>query len=223
MRISNSNPSFRSRGSVATIWLKESRQLQLARLTLAFIVLAGFGSVFAGRANAYQHCSNLAAPSAILNLGLAVPIVESTSNGGIYEQGGCHFWVVDISVPSNSSGGPNSVPSFFINLGSGFGPNTKAACDAYADYFVVFVKHQGQTQFGSTPIAHGSRKGVWSAQKGLIARCGLKESSTYEKLSDSLNPPASGTDIYRFAGAVKIGKKWKTVNVWAKHHVVIPW
>jgi len=219
MQNPNLNLSFRSLSRMVAGFVKARKQLRPARLVLACIALVGFSFVFAGRANA-MPCWALTSPSATLSLGLGVPSVESTSNGGIYEKSGCHYWVVDISVPSNSSGGQNSIPSFGIYLDT-WGPHTKAGCQTYEDYFVVFVKHQGQDQFESTPIAHGSRTGVWNPGKDAIPLCGLKESKTYVNLSDSLNPPASGTDVYRVAAAVRSGSKWKTVNVLAQH-VVIP-
>jgi hypothetical protein len=177
-------------------------------------MVAGFGSVFAGRANAIQHCWDLPSPNATRFLGPGPGDVLSVSDSGTYSKGGCHYWVVDISVPSNSSGGIEFLPAFSINF-SGV-PTTKTSCLAYQDYLVVFVKHQGQPQFDSTPIARGSRKGSWHPGN-FFGPCTLTLSANNKNSGKPLSPPADGTDVYRVAAAIKSGNTWKIVRVTAAH------
>lgn len=223
MRISDLNLSSRSRASVTATSFRAYKKWCLARITMACLVLAALGFVFAGRAHA-TPCWALATPSATRSLGPGLSMVESTSNGGLYEKSACHYWVVDISVPSDSFGASGDLPSFSIFINGR--PTTKAACQSYYDAVQVYVKHPAQTQFETTPIAREARRGVWHSTNSedlpLSDRCELRTFGTAVKLPQGLNPPGTGTDIYRVAGVVRSGSVRKRIQLMAQHSLKLP-
>jgi hypothetical protein len=218
MQISNLNLSSRSRGGVAAICSKASRPSQLVRLIMAGIVFAAFGFVFATSANA--QCDKLKTPNATLNLGFQITDVESKSNGGTYAGGGgiqpinsinCHYWVVDILVPANSSAATQYYARAISLSSGGDVPKTKAACQLYNGDSLVYLKTSEATGFQL--IQKKSSKGVWHKGGGLIpSSCDVGES-----LSQLGNPPASGYVIYRVAGAATLGGQYTTVGVRGWH------
>jgi hypothetical protein len=211
MRVLNFIRLYQLLGRMAVTSSKACRS-QLAQLVFTSLALAGFIAIFAGSANAIPCWA--VSPNMTRILGPGVPDVESTSNGALYAKSGCHYWVVDISVPSNSSGGSFDLPSILMDSRASFTSN-KANCESYRDYILIYVKHPGQSQFDPTPISQGWRKGVWHG--GEISPCTIRISKTYKELPAPLNPPKTGTDIYRVAGSARIGESWKRVHVTATH------
>ena len=201
MQRSNLNFLSKSRARVAAIYLKVPRPFHLVRLTLAFIMLAVFGSVFSGSANA-QDCGKVITPDATLNLGPGVTDVQSASNGGTYGTGpkkpnsiNCHYWVVDIAVPNNSSAA-GQYYSRAVNFASGGDiPKTKAECQSFHSHSLVYLKTS--EPIGFQLIQDHDSKGVWRTGNKLIpASCSFGEATVPRP------PPDSGSVTYRVAGKV---------------------
>ncbi|HEX4965678.1 MAG TPA: hypothetical protein VF173_33010 [Thermoanaerobaculia bacterium] len=192
-------------------------------LTLAALILAGLSLSLAGPAAALL-CENAAA-NASLVLGPAKHSVKSTSSGGGYATVSCKNFVVDISVPSNSSGTGTDLKSFSIwtNFENPVGAITaKAACLAFSDQTLVYKKAGGAGQFQM--IGSWQRSGSWTdptQQNGILFPCTI-QTKPGAILLPTLNPPANGADLYRVVTIRKSGTTPQTVIVEADHDSPAP-
>lgn len=182
----------------------------------------------------------VASPHASLLLGPGVLSVQAASTGGTYHDGGCGLFIVDISVPSDSSGPAGFFPSFRVESGAvdlilkdydlssttnyagGFAIPDKA-CPLYFQETRVFVKQPDASQFSL--IKKVKAQGVWGSSIGKKTRCELVQEPGKWLLSYGLpfgfNPPQSGTRVYRVAVGVKLravwNEVWQQVRVQASH------
>jgi len=219
MQSPNLNMSFRSRGRKVAVFIKASKQLQPARFVLACLVLAVFGLVFTGSANA--QCDKLTTPNATLTLGSQTTAVESRSNSGSYGGSGratipkntipCYYWVVDITVTANSSAEIQYYSRAIRIASGGDVPKTKTGCQLYRGDSLIYVKTSDATGFQL--LQKRSSKGVWHTGNGLFpASCSVGES-----LSKPRNPPISGFVVYRVAASARLAGEHSTVVVKGWH------
>ncbi|HEV2852534.1 MAG TPA: hypothetical protein VHC97_06995 [Thermoanaerobaculia bacterium] len=183
--------------------------------TLAALTFAGLALAMAGPAMAVSVCAHPdLVPGKALFLGPNVSSASSESNGGGYAFVCCRYWVVDISVPSNSSGLNNDLKSFTIwaNESGPYSYLTEPDCKNFWDRTYVYKKPNGATKFQW--IAYWERKGEPNPQS--IVPCTLKYQPGAVPLSE-LTPPATGTDVYRVMSVRKSGANWVTVKVQAEH------
>lgn len=153
-------------------------------------------------------------PDATRTMGANVNSVTSTSAGGAYgAKALCKAWVVDINVPSTSSGTAGwGKPISFGGLTDVYGANTKAECEAVSVVEQVFRKTQGATSF--TKIAGGRRVGVWT--QGNLFPCILTPQAGYLPFP-TVNPPSAGTVVYRVTRSLKQGTTFMGVTISASH------
>jgi hypothetical protein len=195
-----------------------SRRLQKALIRMV-LTLAALGFTMAGPAAAV--CENAPA-NASLSLGPVTHSVKKTSNDGSYANVGCHYYVVDISVPSNSSGTGKDLQSFTIwtNFSDSFIAPTsaKVVCEANWEKTFVYKKAGGVGSFQL--VGSWERKGKWLTGPGVLFPCVVVTLSG--STLSTLNPPANGTDVYRVVSARKYGGQWgtkfTTVTVEALHN-----
>lgn len=159
------------------------------------------------------------AADAVRTMGPNVNSVSSSSAGGAYStKPMCKAWVVDINVPSTSSGTAGwGKPISFGGLSETYGANSKAECEATAVTETLFRKTQGATSF--TKVAGGSRKGVWT--QGNMFPCILVPQGAYVQFP-AVNPPVAGTTVYRVSRSLKQGMTYKGVTVSAQHQAPPP-
>jgi hypothetical protein len=185
--------------------------------------------------------------NASLVLGPGVPGVQAMSDGGKYYtdwknlQKGCGLYVVDITVPSDSSA-PGFLPSFSIesgpvvltyqgkdqssgtNYAGGFAlPNPVTACSAYHQETRIFVKPTYADEFNLIKQVKARGKETYPDFKS--PKCELVPETDQGVLSYGLpfgfNPPKSGSKIYRVAISVAL-ESWlglfhQQVRVKASH------
>ena len=154
------------------------------------------------------------APDATRTMGPNVNSVTSSSAGGAYgAKPLCRAWVVDINVPSTSSGTAGwGKPISFGGLPETYGANNKAECEATAVVEQLFRKPQGATSF--TRIAGGTRRGVWT--QGDMFPCILAPQAGFVPFP-KVNPPNTGTVVYRVSRSLKQGATYKGVTISAEH------
>ncbi|WP_375769617.1 hypothetical protein NR798_01665 [Archangium gephyra] len=181
----------------------------------------------------FDFCRN-AAPDATLTMGPGVNEASSQSKQNFYmaKTDGCLRWVVDVAVPFNSS---STNPS--DAKGSGVGAGTlglpgsahkpeypeysepdsasgEAYCKSYSETVTVYKKAAGANSF--TLIGPSTNKGFWKVSPTGDGYCVL-QSTPEQTQGFAIKPPASGTDVYRYAVAVKVDGIHRKVGVTAKH------
>jgi hypothetical protein len=184
----------------------------------------------------------IASAEASLNLGPGVLGVQASSNGGTYHEGGtgCGLFVVDITVPSDSSGPSGSLPSFRIESGpvelilngknvssgtnyeGGFALPDKV-CALYHQQTRLFVKSSTANDF--TLIKTINAKAGTGQPFGSAPKCVLMPEIGYGQLSYGLPfsfmPLKSNTRVFRVAVGVTLGftadAAWQKVRVQAAH------
>lgn len=185
----------------------------------------------------------VAPPNASLNLGPGILGVQATSNGGNYHgEGGCGLFVVDITVPSDSSGPSGFLPSFtvesgpteFIFQGKKLSAVTNYAggfqlpdqlCSLYSQKTLVFVKSVGANEFNliDAVIAKGNVKQEQGNDlTGPVSKCALLPSTGKGALNIGLpfsfTPSKSGGKVFRVAVGVNLAySQWQQVRVQASH------
>lgn len=203
-----------------------------ARLLLALAALAAVAGTLAGGARAqvvpiFDFCKT-AAPHATLNLGPGVPFVEATSAGGTYGSGLCPRFVVDIGVPTNSSGGPGYADMFTVGggyadlaTGSPLGglPLSQIECANYTGYLRVYRKSILGGDF--TTLGGGVTHGAWMPGGGLFGPyCAIVKAPSFVDLP-AYNPPSFFGVVYRVAIGAKVGASWRQVKAGAWHTPII--
>ncbi len=180
--------------------------------------------------------------NASLNLAPGVLGVQAVSDSGTYHgQGGCGLFVVDITVPSDSSGPTGFLPSFRIesgptelllngkdmsngtNYAGGFALPDKV-CNLYHQEMRVFVKSSESSDF--VLIKKVAAKAGSNQNLGGPPKCVLMPEVGNGTLSYGLpfgfQPPKSGARIYRVAAGVTLGfistGNWQKVRVQASHN-----
>jgi hypothetical protein len=182
----------------------------------------------------------IASPNASLSLGPGVLGVQATSDGGNYHgEGGCGLYIVDITVPSDSSA-PSFLPSFNIesgpvdlklsngkdmssgtNYAGGFALPDKV-CSGYHQETRIFVKESDADKF--TLIRSASVKGTSGYNVGKPEKCVLVPETGKGVLSLGLpfgfHPSQSGAKVYRVAVGAHLAIQsgiWQKVHVKASH------
>jgi hypothetical protein len=180
-------------------------------------------------------------PDASLNLGPGVLGVQASSDGGTYHnaEDGCGLFIVDITVPNNSSGPSGSLPSFRIesgpveliingknltngtNYAGGFALPDKV-CALYHQQTRLFVKSSTVAEF---TLIKNVKAGASFGQPPGASKCVLVQESGSGLLSYGLPfgfiPPKSDARVYRVAVGVVLGSvsggTWQKVRVQASH------
>lgn len=159
----------------------------------------------------FDYC-RLAHANAVLTMGPGVSEVNSTSPNAAYGMVvGCKKWVVDILVPSNSSGTGNELRSIAF-VGDSSAPANKALCQSYSAYESYYKKAAGQTEY--TRVATQWIIGLW--HEGNMFPCELYFLTGTGSIPRP-NPPRAGTDVYRVAKSIEYGGQWRQVYVAAEH------
>jgi hypothetical protein len=184
----------------------------------------------------------VAVADATLNLGPGVLGVQTSSNGGTYHDGedGCGLFVVDITVPSDSSGPSGFLPSFRIESGSvelmlngknvSSGTNYEGGfalpdnvCALYHQQTRLFVKSSTASDF--TLIKTINAKAGTGQPFGSAPKCVLMPEIGNGQLSYGLPfsfmPLKSNARVFRVAVGVRLGftadAPWQKVRVQAAH------
>jgi hypothetical protein len=192
--------------------------------------------------NTVNPCA-VAPPNASLSLGAGILGVQATSDGGKYHDGGgCGLFVVDIAVPSDSSGPSGFLPSFTVesgptelifqgkklsavtNYAGGF-QLPDQLCSFYSQETLVFVKSVGANEFNliDAVIANGTvEQEQGNALTGPKSKCILAPSKGKGTLSIGLpfsfKPSKSGGKVFRVAVGVNLASsQWQQVRVQASH------
>src|SRR5262249_48719618 len=147
---------------------KQCKWVKNAHVLLSGLVLAGSLVAFGGPVQAFPTfasvCTAVPADATRL-LGLGTHQVQATSNGGSYaNKPACPSWVVDVYVPSSSSGTGSDLKTFsFTDTGSGilyYYASNSTACTSVHTWEYLYRKRAGETQFQL--IAWEKRDGMWS-------------------------------------------------------------
>ena len=206
--------------------------LRTARLLLLLAALAAIAGAAAGKAHAQivpllDFCKT-AAPHATLSLGPGVPSVQATSAGGSYGVGLCPRFVVDIGVPTSSSGGSGYFNTFTVGggyadlaTGSSLGglPLSQIECANYTGYLRVYRKSFLGGDF--TTLGGGTTHGTWTGGGSLFGPyCAVTKSPGYVELP-LYSPPTLFGVVYRVAIGAKLGASWRQVKAGAWHPPII--
>ncbi len=186
----------------------------------------------------------VADPDVSLVFGPGIPGVQAASDGGKYHSGevGCGLFVVDITVPSDSSA-PSFLPAFLIESGAialtvngndvsngtnylgGFARLEKV-CSAYRQKTRIFVKLPDTNNFAL--IRSVSVKGTPGYNVGKPDKCVLVSDIGKSVLSLGLpfgfQPSQSGARVYRVAVGAELAIQtgiWQQVRVKASHEADI--
>jgi hypothetical protein len=160
-------------------------------------------------------CFNRAA-DVTLAFGAGVSSVSSPASTTAYgTRIGCPRWVVDVTVPSNSSGTVHDLRSFSVGGADPNLPSTKAACESVEIKTMWYRKRLGDPSF--TDIGSVTEKGVFNGEPGALFPCVLSVQPGSTKPAQPFNPPQIGTNTYRIVRSVKIGGAWQPVTVTASH------
>lgn len=180
----------------------------LKKLALAALTLVVLGLALTGPTSALPCDGPNASPNVTLTLGVATHKVTSTSPDAGYATQGCEYWVVDISVPNDSSGLGDDFKSFKIFTNSVF-PSNPTACVGFWERTYVYKYSQVKYK----QIGYWEKKGSWNG-----SYCSLKNVSSPIPLPP-LTPPSAGSDRYRVASQRKDTNsgKWTAVLVTAFH------
>jgi len=169
---------------------------------------------------------------ASLTLGPGVPGVQAVSDGNYYSKD-CAFYVVDITVPSDSVA-PGFLPSFTIESGAvelkkaypnvenassgtnyagGFAVPNYNACHIYHQETRIFVRNANASEF--TPLSSvKARGGITDPGKTCLLGAEGKGKLSFG-LPFGSQPSKSGTKIYRVAVRVSLGSisNWGGANL----------
>jgi hypothetical protein len=203
---------------------------RLVSLLAAVVAVAAVAGAAAEQARGqffFDFCKT-AAPHATLNLGPNVPSVQATSAGGTYGSGLCPRFVVDINVPTTSSGGPGWFDSFTVGggyadlaTGSSLGglPLSQIECANYTGYLRVYRKSILGGDF--TVLGGGTTHGTWIPGGSIFGPyCAIVKSAGYVDLP-AYNPPSFVGVVYRVAIGAKVGASWRQVKAGAWHQPII--
>jgi hypothetical protein len=152
-------------------------------------------------------------------MGPGIHAVQSSSGNGSYSTDPiCRRWIVDINIPSNSSGTGNDYKWVkILDSSADLVANTKAACQSTEIIENLYKKKPDGT---FQTIGGGTLKGVWKASN--LFPCQLYKSPGYVNFPSSISPPFSGTQTYRVTRSRKTGGQFKPVTVKAQHGAPTP-
>jgi len=156
----------------------------------------------------------LYAADATIAMGPAVPqaIRISTGTGpwgAAYPEVTCLSYMVDITVPSTSSGGSGYLPSFrFDSFANELIPD-EVTCEAYVQSTAVYLANQGV--LSQPPIARAAYRGQWSG-----GACSPVQTSG-DTIGQERFPPGSGSDLYRVATSGNVNGVYLQMYVLAQH------
>jgi hypothetical protein len=173
-----------------------------ARLLLLVSVLAAAMGAAAGKARAeliplYDFCKT-AAPDRTLVLGAGVPKVEAAVTGFVmYANNPCPRWIVDIVVPTTSSGGAGYFDDFAIAGGIKDTVSSPSWCGGAAESIRVYRKSTPGGDFAY--LGGGRTTGTWNPGGGFVApHCDFVKAPAYVDLP-WFGPPSYATAVYRVA------------------------
>lgn len=165
----------------------------------------------------------LGAPIQKLAFGKGVSRVQAKSTGAEYSASACKSFIVDIDVPSDSSGNPGQdLPQFYLMGGTTDTSLGKSECRNITTNVAFYVKKNGKKAFSK--LGGGLMKGTWhdSREGGFVpVNCVLAPVAGYTAPPPSYAPPKSGSDTYRVVVIVKVGDKaigaeagaWHVANI----------
>lgn len=189
----------------------------LRRLASVLAVVAAVSVAAAGdaRANApflFDPCRMVAAHST-QTLGPGVPFVDSVSWYGTYGTGLCPRYVLDVHVPTSSSGGPGFLDGFVVGggplEGGQLGLTNQLQCDDYVGHLRVYRKSALGGEFGL--VGGGRLHGHWVANDCVA----VKEPGFVDL--PAFAPPSLAPVVYRIVvGATWLGG-YRTVQLGAWH------
>jgi hypothetical protein len=205
---------------------------RLASFLAVAAAVAAVAGAAAGKAGAqaplFLDFCKTAAPHATLSLGPGVPSVQTMSPSGSYASGLCPRYVVDIHVPTSSSGGPGYFDSFTVGggyAGSAYGsslgglPLSQVYCAGYEGSLRVYRKSALGGEFAF--VGGGGLHGVWQANGGLFGPyCALTKNSSFVDLP-SFNPPPLAPVVYRVAVSASLYGYSSRVRAGAWHNVIV--
>jgi hypothetical protein len=204
-----------------------------ARLLALVAALAAFTGAAAGNARASEPTFNSfcksAAPDASLTFGAGATSVSAASGGTGYTSGRCRRFVVDITVPPNSSGPPTYSDTFL--LGGGHGSTSapypwlpfsdEPTCVEYSMNLAVYRRSVISGDF--TFIGGGrmiGQAGVLSYGWGAKWVCKLVGDESYVAYGDFAPPPFLASAVYRVIVGATLGDVAQPVSAWAWR---MPW
>jgi hypothetical protein len=181
---------------------------------LAMVVLG------AAAALAQDPCATIP-PNVSLTLGPKLHSVQANNSAPSISNGPpvmstCHYWVADITVPSNSSGTGTDLPQFLIETASIFVYPGSDGCSGWTEESAIYRKHVNG-QFSK--IGGGLRKSQLVGAKDEPKLCLLLP--TVPGVEEHFSPPAAGTSVYRVASRLSYKGQNKTESVQAVH-VMVP-
>jgi hypothetical protein len=189
--------------------------LTTARTLLAGFILAGSSTLLASNAQAFVLLNGKTLPAdATRTMGPGIHAVQSSSGNGAYSTDpACRRWIVDINIPSNSSGtGDDSKRVIIFDSSADLVANTKAVCQSTEIIESLYKKKPDGT---FQTIGGGTLKGVWKASN--LFPCQLYKSPGYVNFPSSIAPPFTGTQTYRVTRSRKVNGQYKPVTVKAQH------
>ena len=178
----------------------------MLRLLLVVAALAGIAAAAVGNAHAAGNpfasdfCKTAPADRT-LALGVGVPSVTASVSGfATYAGNPCPRYVVDIVVPSSSSGGPGYFDDFTVGGGILNAPSSSSVCASASESVRVYRK-TGNGEFVS--IGGGRTTGTWNPGGGFVSpHCQFVKAPGYVDVP-SFSPPSYQylPDVYRVAVA----------------------
>jgi hypothetical protein len=202
---------------------------RLARLLLVIVALAAAAAAASGPARAAGpvftgFCTSVA-PDAALTFGAGTTSVSAGSGGTGYTSGRCPRFVVDITVPPNSSG-PAGYANEFL-LGSGHGSQTGpiwwlpftelSTCLDYTRYVAVYRR---STISGDFTFVGGGRMTGQSGAFYTTWICKLVADDDFVAFDEFSPPPFFTAAVYRVFVGATLGGIAQPVSVWAWR---MPW
>jgi hypothetical protein len=205
---------------------------RLASFVALAAAVAAVAGAAAGQARAdttplFLDFCKTAAPHATLSLGPGVPSVQTTSPSGSYASGLCPRYVVDIFVPTSSSGGPGYFDSFTVGggyagpaYGSSLGglPLSQVYCAGYEGSLRVYRKSALGGEFAS--LGGGGLHGEWQSGGLFGPYCALTKNPSFVDLP-TFNPPALFPVVYRVTVSASLFGYSSRVRAGAWHGVIV--
>lgn len=193
----------------------------LRRSAVLLLILAAVSGAAAGKARAYEpppDACRTVLPHATLSLGAGVPSVEAVGDFG-YWAGPCGRFVVDISVPTTSSGGPGYSTAFAFF--GGFPYVTQPVTSQYdcRGKALLSVYRKSALGGGFTYLGDGVSLLQWTENPGPFApNCSL----VHDYALPAFSPPTSFPVVYRIASKAWYKGPWSAsyplpVRVTAAH------
>lgn len=141
-------------------------------------------------------------PDATLTFGSGVPSVGVTGRGDDFD--GCNDYIVDLAVPSTSSGGPGYDDAFSISVRRTTTLKSEGVCEYYS--FQARVYQRGGTTVLPTMTFLGriSYYGEWLAP----GFCRLSRTTSSTPWPSSFNPPWIGTKHFRIVAREGAWDPW---------------